>query len=89
MADNHYLLEVEVKPNIPPQQQSFMHQFSKDLIYSWHDSIRNLFIRLDKTLWDDFGHSPSVFLRRIEQHKLEQATSDPTKLQNHHNALTL
>ena len=84
MAGNHYLLEV--KPNIP-HQLSLLRQFSKDLIYSWQDSIRNLFIRLDKTLWDDCGHNPSIFLRRIEQHKLEQAAADPTYLQDYHDAL--
>jgi len=84
MPENCYLLEV--KPNIP-EQLSSLPILSKDLIYSWQQPIRNLFISLDKQLWEDCGHNPSVFLRRIEQNKLEQAVSDPNYMQAYQQTL--
>ncbi len=78
MANHRYLLEV--KPNIP-EQLSSLPLLSKDLIYSWQQPIRDLFIRLDRQLWEDCGHNPSIFLRRIEQSQLEQATADKNYMQ--------
>ncbi|MDG1772472.1 MAG: alpha-glucan family phosphorylase [Oceanicoccus sp.] len=73
MTAKHYLFEV--KPNIPPQLAK-LPLLSKDLIYSWKEPIRQLFIRLDPELWEHCSHNPSVFLRRIEQHKLDKAAVD-------------
>ena len=84
MVGTHYLLEV--KPNIPPQL-SKLPILSKDLIYSWKQPIRNLFIRLDKKLWEDCGHNPSIFLRCIEQHQLEHAAADTEYLQDYQQAV--
>lgn len=75
MAEHSYLLEV--KANIP-EQLSYLPLFSKDLIYSWQQPIRHLFISLDHQLWEDCGHNPSIFLRRIEQQQLDKAVNDPS-----------
>lgn len=84
MPGNSYLLEI--KPNIPPQL-SMLSSFSKDLIYSWHEPIRNLFISLDKELWEDCGHNPSIVLRRIDQLRLEEAAVNPEYLQAYQQAV--
>lgn len=81
----HYLLEV--KPNIPDNLSS-LSIFSKDLIYSWRQPIRQLFVQLDSDLWQNCGHNPSIFLRRIAQEKLEHAAGDETFMRAYQQAVT-
>lgn len=67
---------IEVKPKIP-DALSRLEEIAHNLIYSWNRQVRGLFFRLDKALWDATGHNPKVFLRRVDQRKLEAAADDP------------
>ncbi|MCG5549104.1 alpha-glucan family phosphorylase [Halorhodospira halochloris] len=70
MKENIFTLEVQ--PNIPPNL-SRLEELAEDLYYSWDRHVRALFVQLDPELWEACGHNPKVFLRRIAQHKLEEA----------------
>ncbi|OUS15326.1 alpha-glucan phosphorylase [Gammaproteobacteria bacterium 50_400_T64] len=73
---------VEVQPRIPVELKR-LNEFSNNLIYSWERQIRSLFPRLDSRLWEDCGHNPTIFLRRIDQRLLENAVSDTTFMQEY------
>lgn len=67
---------IEVKPKIP-ETLGRLEEIAYNLIYSWNRQVRGLFFRLDKMLWDESGHNPKLFLRRVDQRKLEAAAEDP------------
>ena len=73
---------IEVQPRIPPQLKR-LEEFANDLVYSWDRQIRALFLRLDRELWERCGHNPKIFLRRVDQRKLEEAGEDPAFLQDY------
>ena len=66
---------LELQPKIP-ENLSRLAELANDLLYSWDMSVRSLFFRLDHALWDTCGHNPKVFLRRISQQRLDEASQD-------------
>ena len=66
---------LEIQPRIPDQLQG-METLANDLFYSWDRAARGLYHRLDSQLWSNCSHNPKVFLRRLEQKKLDEATED-------------
>jgi len=77
---------LEVKPRVPAALAR-LHDLANDLLYSWHRPIRELFFSLDTELWKTCNHSPKLFLRRVEQGKLEAAAADPEYLEKYHAAV--
>ena len=73
---------LEVQPVIPQRLQR-LEALANDLLYSWDSQVRSLFVRLDPELWNECGHNPKVFLRRIAQDKLEVALRDPVYLRDY------
>lgn len=72
---------LEVRPVLPERLQR-LDELANDLLYSWDRQVRSLFYRLDPVLWESSGHNPKVFLRRISQHKLDDAAEDRVFLQD-------
>lgn len=71
------LYTLEVQPNIP-QELACLHDFADNLYYSWSRKVRGLFFRMDPELWEDCGHNPKIFLRRVSQAKVDEAMADST-----------
>lgn len=80
MAGTRYLIEVQ--PKIP-ESLNRLEELANNLLYSWDRQVRGLFFRLDRELWESTGHNPKMFLRRIDQRKLEQAAEDPVYMQEY------
>lgn len=78
---------LEVKPRVPPQLAR-LHELANNLLYSWHRPIRELFFSLDMPLWKDCNHNPKLFLRRVDQDKLEAAAGDAVYLEKYHRILS-
>jgi len=76
----------EVRPQIPPQL-AHLETFANDLLYSWDRTIRRLFSRLDPELWEQVGHNPKVFLRRVAQEKLLDAAEDRIFMEDYNRAV--
>ncbi len=72
---------IEVQPKIP-EELTRIEELANNLIYSWDRQVRGLFFRLDRALWDDTNHNPKLFLRQIDQGKLEAAAKDPVYMQD-------
>ncbi len=73
---------LEVQPRIPPELAR-LRAMANDLMYSWDRSIRTLFFRLDRQLWDDCGHNPKAFLRRVAQERLDEAVEDRSYMEDY------
>lgn len=73
---------IEVQPRIP-ESLARLEELANNLLYSWDRQVRGLFFRLDRELWENVGHNPKVFLRQIDQRKLEQAAEDPVFMQEY------
>ncbi len=85
MAGTRFTLEVQ--PKIPPRL-SRLKELSNDLLYSWDRAVRGLFFRLDRDLWESCGHNPKVFLRRVSQHRLEDAAEDRVFIEEYSRAIS-
>ena len=79
---------LEVQPRIP-KSLIRLEELAHDLQYSWDRQIRNLFFRLDSTLWETSGHNPKVFLRRVAQPLLEAAANDRSFMQDYQRILAI
>ncbi len=66
---------LEVRPQLP-DSLARLDELANDLYYSWDPSVRALYARLDPELWNDCGHTPRVFLRRVAQERLDEAAAD-------------
>ena len=77
---------LEVKPKIPEAIEG-LKELSENLLYSWHGSIRELFITLDPALWVSCQHNPKLFLRRVDEELLISASKDPEYLQRYQDIL--
>ncbi|MFN8627181.1 MAG: alpha-glucan family phosphorylase [Candidatus Binatia bacterium] len=79
--------ELEVSPTIPARIARLA-ELADDLYYSWVNEVRLLFSQLDRELWDQCGHNPKLFLRRISQEQLDEAAQDPIFMQRYSSALS-
>ncbi|MDH3692176.1 MAG: alpha-glucan family phosphorylase, partial [Gammaproteobacteria bacterium] len=84
VAGTRYSLEVQ--PQIPERLERLT-TLANDLYYSWDRHVRGLFFRLDRELWEDCGHHPKVFLRRVAQERLEKAASDRAFMEEYNRTL--
>jgi starch phosphorylase len=71
--------QLEVNPKLP-ERLSRLDEIANNLWYSWDRPTRTLFARLGSKLWGAVGHSPKAFLKRVDQHRLDEATADPVFL---------
>lgn len=78
---------LEVQPVIPEKLKG-LNEIANDLLYSWDREVRRLFIRLDPDLWQEAGHSPKVFLRRVAQQRLDDAAEDRNFVEDYHRAMS-
>ncbi len=85
MPGTRYALEVQ--PELP-EPLARLRELANDLKYTADRRIRGLFYQLDPELWESSGHNPKVFLRRVSQGRLEQASRDRVFLEEYHSVLS-
>jgi len=78
---------IEVQPIIP-KALSRLEELANDLVYTWSRPVRMLFAQLDRDLWEACGHNPKVFLRRVDQQKLDAAARNLSYLQEYRAVLS-
>jgi len=79
---------LEVQPRIPAKLAR-LEELANDLLYSWDRQVRGLFFRLDRELWESCGHNPKVFMRRVSQERLDEATEDRIFMEDYNRALSV
>ena len=78
---------LELKPRIPAELAR-LQEMANDLMYSWDRSIRALFSRLDRDLWEECGHNPKALLRRVSQRRLNEAVADHFYMEEYQRVLS-
>ncbi|HLN46825.1 MAG TPA: DUF3417 domain-containing protein, partial [Magnetospirillaceae bacterium] len=78
---------IEIQPKIP-ERLSRLGELAHNLRFSWDRTTRSLFARLNTALWEQVGHNPKVFLRRVEERRLQQAAEDPVYLDSYDRAVS-
>ena len=65
-----------ITPPPVPERLSRLSELAHDLWWTWNAS-RDVFRRLDYTLWRQTAHNPVMMLQRISPEALERAAADP------------
>jgi starch phosphorylase len=71
-----------------PAEISRLDELAIDVWWSWHAEAREVFRRLDYTLWRATAHNPVRMLWVISRAKLEAAAHDPEFVRVYTNAMT-
>jgi starch phosphorylase len=79
------LKEFLVRPALPVALRR-MTELAYNVLWSWDHIIRDLFRRLDPTLWKASGYNPVLMLGRMPQATLERAAADPRFLAGYRRA---
>ncbi len=77
---------LEVNPALPAPLAGLA-ELAANLRFSWSRRTRSLFSSLDPQLWREVGGNPRLFLRCVDQAKLQRAASDPAYLENYRKVL--
>jgi glycogen phosphorylase len=75
MHGSRFSLEVNARI---PDNLGRLPELAGNLIYSWDRDLRRLFRYLDSDLYDDCSGNLKLFLRRVDQQRIDEAAGDPT-----------
>ncbi len=64
-----------VVPKLPASMES-LRNLAYNLSFSWHGEIRDIFQRIDLSLWTECGHNPVLMLGLVSQKRLEELSED-------------
>ncbi|MEK7323273.1 MAG: alpha-glucan family phosphorylase [Pseudomonadota bacterium] len=78
---------IEVQAALPARLRR-LEELANDLLYSWDRRVRGLFVRLDPELWEQCGHNPKTFLRRVSQARLNATADDRVFVEDFNRALS-
>ncbi|MEK7990324.1 MAG: alpha-glucan family phosphorylase [Thiotrichaceae bacterium] len=67
---------LEVIPVLPKALER-LEEIANNLWYGWYVPARALFEQLDYELWIRVSHNPKLFLRNVDQTRLDKAAKDP------------
>jgi len=68
-----------VVPSLPPQLAR-LQELAYNMWWCWNFDAIELFIRLDRDLWEECGHNPVSMLGRVSQARLEKLAHDDAYL---------
>jgi starch phosphorylase len=80
---------LDAKVAAVPDRISRINELARDLWWTWHPPVREVFRRLDYMLWRVTAHNPVLMLRVIGAKRLEEASQDPEFLQIYDSAVRL
>jgi starch phosphorylase len=69
----------EVRPSLPAALLPLL-EIAHNLRWSWDHGAVQLFLRIDRDLWECCGHNPVRFLGNVDQSALERAAGDDSFL---------
>ena len=85
MHGSRFSLEVNARI---PDNLGRLPELAGNLIYSWDRDLRRLFRYLDSDLYDDCSGNLKLFLRRVDQQRIDEAAGDPTFERSYQQALS-
>ena len=66
----------KVEPSLP-ESLAGLADLAYNLRWSWRGEVREIFLRLDRDLWEATGHNPVAMLGQIDQQRLTRVSRDP------------
>ena len=66
-----------VESNIP-EKLTPLKELSKNLWWVWNTETRELFAKIDETVWDECAHNPIVLLEQVSYQRFKELESDKT-----------
>ena len=70
---------LQVVPALPERLQG-LREMAYNLLWSWDDEVRVLFVRLDRELWDRTYQNPVLMLGTVSQERLDALARDDSFL---------
>ena len=66
----------KVEPSLP-EELAGLTELAYNLRWCWRGEVREIFLRLDRDLWEATSHNPVAMLGQIDQQRLTRASRDP------------
>ncbi|MBN2283502.1 MAG: alpha-glucan family phosphorylase [Deltaproteobacteria bacterium] len=60
-----------------PKKIGMLRDLAYNLLWTWNEEVRDLFLRLDPDLWEQVDHNPVEMLERISQERLREIAEEP------------
>ncbi|HPS78702.1 MAG TPA: alpha-glucan family phosphorylase [Thermoanaerobaculaceae bacterium] len=76
----------QVIPRLP-QRLAGLREMAYNIMWSWNEEMRALFVRLDRELWDKTYQNPVLVLGTIAQSRLDELAQDEGFLSNYDRTL--
>ena len=67
--------QFNVSPSLPERLEP-LRDLAHNLYFSWNPQVVDLFIRLDRELWEKTGHNPVRLIGNVSQKRLAEAADD-------------
>ncbi len=64
-----------VKPSLPKKLEP-LRTIAKNMYWTWNTDALELFRRLDRKLWEQLNHNPTLLLGKISQERLKEVAED-------------
>ena len=65
----------QVVPRLP-DKLACLREMAYNLLWSWDEDVRQIFLRLDRQLWEDTLQNPVLMLGQISQDRLDALAQD-------------
>ena len=82
----HYQV-FQIVPRVPASLGR-LHELAFNLLWSWDEDIRDVFLRIDRELFERLGQDPVQLLAQVPQERLERLAEDDGFLTLYRNTLT-
>ncbi len=69
------ILTYTIAPSLPPELDH-LREMAYNLLWAWDHELMEVFIRLDRDLWEETRHNPVLMLGHIKQERLDAAAHD-------------
>ncbi|WGS65150.1 alpha-glucan family phosphorylase [Marinitoga aeolica] len=70
-----FISKINVLPKVP-EKLSRLPELSKNLWWTWNYDAQEIFERIDEDLWVDVNRNPVLFLKKVSQKKLNEASEN-------------
>ncbi len=67
--------DIHIQSDVPEQLVA-LKELASNLWWSWNDEARDVFRRIDPTLWEESQHNPCVLIERVDYKRLKVLSED-------------
>ena len=82
----NFINKITVVPKLP-EEIIGLKELSENMWWTWNYKAQQLFKKIDETLWNTVQRNPVVFLKKVEQKKLNSAVADKDFMSLYHEVM--